>query len=165
MEYLYYQTGTSEQIVVLRKEQLAEVGVTMNLQKLDQTAFNALWVGRDPKFEVGNGWPTTGLTPNDFFYSHLHSSSPQNRWHVNDPQIDEWADQQKVELDPEARREILRNIWDREQSEVLRIPNPNTFVMNIYQPWLRNIRFGGTLQSIIAFYDWGPQMHKVWLDK
>ena len=49
------------------------------------------------------GWATSGFDADNWFYGQVHSKSPGNRWHINDPQIDQWAEQQQVELEP-ARR-------------------------------------------------------------
>jgi hypothetical protein len=35
----------------------------------------------------------------------------------------------------------------------------------VYQPWLRGIRFGGLLGVNSSYYDWGAQIEGAWLDK
>jgi hypothetical protein len=35
----------------------------------------------------------------------------------------------------------------------------------LYQPWLRGIRFGGALGDNSYFYEWGDQIAEAWLDK
>ena len=95
----------------------------------------------------------------------MHSKSPGNRWQLKDPQIDEWATQQSVELDPKKRREIHRKIWDRDLDMSYRPPLPYGFAFETLQPWLRGIRFGAILGANSSYYDWGGQIAKAWLDK
>ena len=70
-----------------------------------------------------------------------------------------------VELDPDARREIHRQMWDYFAEQMYWPPLPTAFAFEVYQPWLRDIRFGGMFGSNSSFYDWGDQIAGAWLDK
>ena len=95
----------------------------------------------------------------------MHSGSGSNRWRLNDPQVDAWAEQQQSELDPEARREIHRAMWDYFLQRMYWPPAPSGFTFEVYQPWVRNLRFGGVSYTNGSYYDWGHQAAGAWLDK
>ena len=99
-----------------------------------------------------------GLDADNFFYNSVHSTSPGNRWQLNDPRIDVWAEEQQVELDPDKRRETLRKMWDHIQQKMYYPPIPTAIGLEVYQPRLRGIRWGGIFYSNRSYYDWGHQV-------
>jgi len=133
--------------------------------KAAYTEFNSQWVAARLPEATTSGWVALGFDANTFFYNHLHSKSPGNRWQIKDPQLDEWADQQSVELDPKKRRELHKKIWDYDLDQMYRPPLPAGYGFEILQPWLRGIRFGGIFGSNSSYYDWGAQIEGAWLDK
>ncbi len=141
------------------------VGITMTGGKVDYTEFNSQWVGAQLKEVTSSGWVTVGFDADNFFYNILHSKSPGNRWRLNDPQMDALAEKQQVELNVEARRAIHRQMWDRALDMAYWPGMPSQAGFEIYQPWLRGIRFGGPLGSNSSYYDWGDQAAEAWLDK
>lgn len=162
----YYAYGDyldrySELLVPMFKD----VGITMTGGKVDYTEFNSQWVGAQLKEVTSSGWVTVGFDADNFFYNILFSKSPGNRWRLNDPQIDTLAEKQQVELNVEARKAIHRQIWDRALDMAYYPPMPSQVAFEIYQPWLRGIRFGGALGSNSSYYDWGDQVGEAWLDK
>ncbi len=68
--------------------------------------FNSAWVPSKLPDVSTVAWSTSGFDADNWFHGQIHSQSPGNRWRINDPQLDEWADQQQLELDPDARRDI-----------------------------------------------------------
>ena len=68
-----------------------------------------------------------------------------------------------VELDPEARREIHRTMWDYFLDKMFWPPLPSPIGFEVYQPWVRGIRFGGIFGSNSSYYDWGDQIAGAWL--
>jgi len=146
--------------------QFREAGITMTGGKVDYTQFNSQWVGGTlPEFTTG-GWATSGFDPDNWFYGQVHSTSPGNRWRINDPEVDEWAAAQQVELDPDARRETWRKIWDKDLDMAYRPPIYSYFFPEIYQPWVRGLRWTGTSPGDNAsYYNWGDQVQHIWLDK
>jgi hypothetical protein len=96
----------------------------------------------------------------------VHSQSGGNRWNINDPQLDTWADEQQTELNEEARREIWRKMWDHELQLAYRPPMASGQGFEVYQPWMRGIRWSGSQPGDNgSYYNWGDQVQYGWLDK
>ena len=104
-----------------------------------------------------------GFDANHFFYHLVHSQSPKNLWQLDDPQVDAWAEAQQVELDPEARREIHRTMWEYFLDKMFWPPLPSPLRFEVYQPWLRGVRFGGILGTN-TLHDLGEQIADAWID-
>jgi peptide/nickel transport system substrate-binding protein len=146
--------------------QFHDVGVNVTGGKADYTEFNSQWIGRKLPEVSTYGWQTTGFDADNWFYNQVYSQSPGNRWNINDPQIDQWAQDQQIELDPEKRKAIWRKIWDRELQQAYRPPMPYGFTFEVYQPWMRGIRWTGTSPGDnSSYYNWGDQVQYGWLDK
>ena len=147
-------------------ENFRDIGVTMTGGKADYTEFNSQWVGRKLAEVSTAGWATSGFDADNWFHGQVHSKSPGNRWNINDPQIDAWAEAQQVELNPAARKLIWRKIWDREMQQAYRPPMAGGFIFEVYQPWMRGIRWTGTSPGDnSSYYNWGSQVAEAWLDK
>jgi peptide/nickel transport system substrate-binding protein len=166
INYIYYPYGESTiRLAEVTVAQLRAAGINLKGGKVDYTEFNSQWVGAKLAEASTSGWLTVGFEANNFFYNSLHSKSPGNRWQIRDQKLDEWAEAQATELNPQKRREIHRKIWDYELEQVYRPQYPGAFAFEIYQPWLRGVRFGGLLGSNSSYYDWGMQVEGAWLDK
>lgn len=164
--YVYYPYSTAyDRLSEILVDQFRSAGITMKGGKVDYTEFNSQWVGAKLQEATTSGWAALGFDANTYFYNQIRSGSGGNRWQINDPQIDAWADQQAVELDPKKRREIQRKIWDRDLDQMYRPPLPYNYTYETYQSNLRGIRFGGILGSNSSYYDWGAQIEGAWLDK
>jgi peptide/nickel transport system substrate-binding protein len=147
-------------------DQFRQAGMNLVARKTEYTEFNSQWVGGKLAEATTSGWATPGFDADTYFYNQVHSTSPGNRHRLADPQIDQWADAQRVELDPEARKEILNKIWDRIWvDQMYRIPQSGGYAFEMYQPWLRGFRSGGPNGTSSYFYDWGEQLIDIWLDK
>ena len=158
----YLSTGDAE----LMQEQFGELGVTVNFNSVDYTEFNSQWVpGEYP--EVADGWATPSSTgaADGFYWEQVHSQSPDNRWYINDPEIDAWADAQRIDLDPDSRSDTQRKIFDKLVAEAYRLETIHTFSLTSYPPWLRFVRFNGPYISYHYFYRFGDSFTDVWLDK
>ena len=164
--YIYYPYATTyDRISEILVDQMRTAGITMRGGKVDYTEFNSQWVGAKLPEATTSGWIALGFDANTFFYNQIHSKSPGNRWQLKDPQIDTWAEQQAVELDPAKRREIHRKMWDYDLDMAYRPALPVGYAYEILQSSLRGVRFGQILGSNSSYYDWGPQMETAWLDK
>ena len=164
-DYQYFTySARNTQTAEVYESMLAPLGIKMSSQALDYTSYNSQWVGGtfpDTSF----GWVPFGFSPNTPYYEHVHSTSPSNRWGINDPELDGWAEQQRVELDPTTRREIHRKMWDKYQDQIYYISQPWAPTYDVYQPWLRGFRVGGALGVSTAFYDIGDLVGEMWLDR
>ena len=163
--YHNYSNPGSDQRAEIIAENLQKIGVTMNQRHVDYTEFNSTWV--PGKLEEGctSCWLTVGFDADNFFYNSVHSESLGNRWRLNDPQVDVWAEAQQVELDPDARKEIHTTMWDYFLEKMYWPPQPASIGIEVYQPWVRGIRFGGVFLTNISYYDWGDQIASAWLNK
>jgi peptide/nickel transport system substrate-binding protein len=161
---LYSSTyAGSEELTTIYAEQLKQIGVNVQPQNAEYNEFISQWTGKNVR-EAAHGWTSASSDANQYFYNEVFSKSVQNRWKINDPQIDEWAVKQRGEMDAQARRGLHRQISERIHQRVYRIPSQTGQTFNVYQPWLRGVRFGGTRFTNGAF-DWGQHLHRAWIDK
>ena len=158
LRYRNYHDVTNRRANERIAEQFAALGVTMTLHELDMTAFNRSWSGNDYG-TAADGYAPAGFTSDAYFHDSLVTGGALNRWGISDPQIDGWAERQSRELDPEARRELLRRIWDRVLERAYRVEKVGALRFEVYQPWLRNLRLYD------ATGDLGLQIARVWLDR
>jgi peptide/nickel transport system substrate-binding protein len=163
---LYYNYGDSsngrpDEMLV---NQYRQVGIQMRLQRADYTEYTAQLTGASFP-DIMDAWGAHGFDADNYFYNHLRSDSPGNRWRIKDPQIDEWTDQQHTEIDPQARREVLRKIWHRIQDKMYKVEKPAALGFETYQPWVRNYRSVGPLSANHTYYDVGPQVKDLWINK
>ena len=166
MENSYYAyTSGLEQTTEVAQAQLARAGITLGGGKVDYTEFNSQWVPQKlPDFST-SAWSTSGYDPDNWFHGQVHSESPGNRWRTNDAEIDVWAEAQQLELDPAARAELWQKIWDKDLDQVYRPTLPWGFSLEVYQPWMRGIRFtGGAPGDNNSYYTWGGQIAGGWID-
>jgi len=164
-ELHYDYLPTWKQDGELLVDQWRQIGVTLNLRTDEYTAYTSVLAGRKIEEASISGWGVSGTTPDPYIYDNLYSQSPQNRWLINDPIIDDLAEKQRVELDPEKRREMLKQVYDRDLDMVYRFPFVGGNGFYILQPWVRNMRLVGALNSASEVWDTGIQMKDVWLDK
>ncbi len=164
--YAYFPYSTTyDRLSEILVDQFRTAGINMKGGKVDYTEFNSQWVGGKLQEATTSGWAALGFDANTFFYNQIRSGAGGNRWQIKDPQIDAWADEQSVELDPKKRRETQKKIWDRDLDQMYRPPLPYGYSYEILQANLRGLRFGGILGSNSSYYDWGAQIEHVWLDK
>ncbi len=162
--YYAYTKGFEQHTEVLQA-QLARAGITLSGGKVDYTEFNSQWVPSKLPDVSTSAWSTSGYDADNWFHGQVHSQSPGNRWRINDPQIDEWAEAQQIELDPDARKELWQKIWDQDADQAYRPTIPSGFWLEVYQPWMRGVRFTGTAPGDNnSYYTWGDQVQSAWLD-
>jgi ABC-type transport system substrate-binding protein len=167
MHNIYYAyTEAANRWAEVLVSQFRDVGVTMTGGKADYTEFNSQWINRKLPEVSSYGWATSGYDADNWFYNQIHSQSLGNRWNINDSQIDVWSDLQQTQLVEAERRETWRKIWDRELQMAYRPPMATGLTFEVYQPWMRGIRWTGTSPGDnAAYYNWGDQVQHGWLDK
>ena len=163
---IYHGDGdpTRDDISAMAVEQLAAVGIAMQSTRLAKADFDGIWTSGNLAEASTSVDVPKGFDADHFFYDLVHSESPKNLWRLRDPQVDAWAEAQQVELDPDARREIHRTMWDYFLEKMFWPPLPSPLGFEVYQPWLRGIRFGGILGTNSSEYDWGDQIAGAWID-
>ena len=167
MENSFYPYSAAyTQTTEVVQAQLRDAGIDMTGGAVDYTEFNSQWVPRQLPDVSTSAWATSGYDADNWFHGQIHSESPGNRWRINDAEIDAWAEEQQLELDPDARKEIWQKIWEKDLDQMWRIPLPIGFGFNVYQPWVRGIRFTGSSPGDNSYYyTWGDMIWRAWLDK
>ncbi|MFN8585581.1 MAG: ABC transporter substrate-binding protein [Dehalococcoidia bacterium] len=167
MKQSYYAySGANDKTVEVAVPMLQAVGINVSGGKVDYTEFNSQWVGSKLADATMSGWGTSGFDADNWFYGQVFSKSPGNRWRMSDSQIDTWAEQQQTTLDPAARREIWKKIWDRDLDMMYRPPLPNGFTYEVMAASLRGVRWGqSSPNGNSSYYNWGSQVENAWLDK
>ncbi len=148
-------------------DQLRRIGVNLNPRDADYVEFNSQLAGVSYPDAIG-AWDIHGTQADNYFRDQLLSTSPGNWHNINDPQLDEWAEQQSVELDPDARREILRLIWDKVLADVHRVEHTNFLSFVLYQPWLHGMQWrvgSDGLGGSVFGYNNSRFISSVWIEK
>jgi peptide/nickel transport system substrate-binding protein len=164
-ELHYDYLPTWKQDGELLVDQWRNIGVTLNLRTDEYTAYTSVLAGLKIEEATISGWGVGGTTPDPYIYDNLYSKSPQNRWLIKDPVIDDLAEKQRVELDADKRRELLKQVYDRDLDMMYRFPFVGGNGFYVLQPWVRNLRLVGALNSASEVWDDGIQAKDVWLDK
>jgi peptide/nickel transport system substrate-binding protein len=108
--------------------QLDEVGITMNLEQLDATAFRDRILARSETFVIGFGWWGYRPDPDQYLSTLMFSESNNNYGDIHDPRIDDLLAQGRSVTDPDERMQIydqLRNIVSDESIYIYYWEGPN----------------------------------------
>lgn len=104
------QTRIDEATII--QQQLAEVGVNVEIKVMEYAAYNEYITGTD-KDMYFSGWGAVGFPePDNNVYGPLHSSGiPENNTnYLNDPTLDEMLDKERALEDGEEREQLLYDI-------------------------------------------------------
>ena len=164
MYYNYSNVSNSLPNEVLL-DQFRRIGVTIRLSGVDYTEFNSQWTTRSGETDTYDGWASFSPTADHFVYGLNHSESSGNRNRINDPEIDVWAAQHQVELDPEARTELARKVWNKVLDQMYRIEKASGYSALLQQPWVRELRYARAIGTGHSYLDTGYEAANVWLDK
>ena len=162
--YNYSNTSNSLQNEVLI-DQFRRIGVKLNANAVDYTEYNSQWTTRSGESESFDGWASFSPTADHYVFGLNHSGSGGNRNRISDPEIDAWAERHQVELDPEARTELARNVWNKVLDQVYRIEKPSGYSAYLQQPWLRAVRYIRPIGSGHFYLDTGYEAFNAWIDK
>ncbi|MEZ5322300.1 MAG: ABC transporter substrate-binding protein [Microthrixaceae bacterium] len=103
---LYYSTDpTVKAIAEEVKQELADVGVTVNVSEIDQSSLIDQALSGDYNVIMFRNHP--GLDP-DTEYNWWYSTSPANFGHIGNAETDRLLDEGRVELDPNKRKQIYQ---------------------------------------------------------
>lgn len=166
MTMIYYNYGddSNQRPNEILVNQLNQVGIKMTAQRLEYTQFNSQWTGRKIE-DAADGWLSHGATGEHVIYGLNHSKSSGNRWRISDPQIDQWAEAHRSELNEEKRRELARKVWDRMLDQVYRVEKGTGYSFALQQPWLRGVRYSRPIGSGQYYLDVAEVSTHMWLDK
>ena len=146
-------------------DQFSRIGIKLKLSSRDYNEYNSQWTTRSGTVDTYDGWASQAAFADHFVYGLNHSESSGNRNRINDPVIDAWAAQHQVELDPEVRLELARNVWHRVLDQVWRITKGSGYTAQLQQPWVRGLRYSRGPGSGHSYLDTGYEAYNTWLDK
>jgi len=162
--YNYTPQANSLQNQVL-VDQLRASGIQLKASSVEYSQFNSQWTTRKGDAQAYDGWLSFSPTAEQYVYGLHHSKSPGNRYRINDPEIDAWADQHQVELDPAKRRDLAQKVWNKVYDQVYRVDKPTAFGLSVYQPWIRGLRTGRGIGSGQHYLDIQNVVRYSWIDK
>jgi ABC-type transport system substrate-binding protein len=84
---------------------------------------------------AGSGLLGPGMDPDTFTYHVMHSQSPKNIFHINDPEIDDLVIKQRQTFDKEERTAVLQDIMERDLEAVTRIWLVTPYKINLRKPY------------------------------
>ncbi len=95
-----------QQALALEQEQLAQIGIQMQVQ---QTAFAQIVArAQGGDFEAAALTVAGGLDPDSWVYPTFHSGGALNFPHLSDPRVDQLAEQARATRDPALRAELYK---------------------------------------------------------
>jgi ABC-type transport system substrate-binding protein len=106
--------------------------------------------GRTREYEdVYFAWSAgPAFEPDGFIFGLLHSKSSNNYTGVKDPEIDRWAEAQRVEMDQAKRQPLWQQVMDRDLDQVYR-----AFTYIGYKTMARR---GNLFNVLDAMHAWAP---------
>ncbi|MSQ30272.1 MAG: ABC transporter substrate-binding protein [Dehalococcoidia bacterium] len=160
-----YATG-SEQTVAFQIANWKDIGVTVKPVIVDGPTLASQY--NTNQFAEASTGVLIRYTTDNFYKDMLKTGGSLNRSSLSDPQIDQWADQQSTEVNPQKRRETLRKIWDYMGGPKQWRTFENAAGQGPQAVWsssLRNFSAIGTLNSAIASSDMTMYVKDSWFDK
>jgi peptide/nickel transport system substrate-binding protein len=103
------------------------------------------------------------LDPDAYAYDPLHSKSSKNYFKVNDSQLDQMTEAQRVEFDLAKRQKLLKDIMARDLDQMYRLWTITPYKINSRYPYVYN--------AVDQIHAWGPigwgakVLEYTWLDK
>jgi peptide/nickel transport system substrate-binding protein len=146
-------------------DQLRLAGVQLTATSVEYSEFNSQWTTRKGSAQAYDGWLAFNPTAQHYVYGLHHSASPGNRYRIHDAEVDQWSEQHQVELDPDARRELARKVWDKVYDQVYRVEKPTGQAVTMQQPWVRGLRTGRGIGSGQHYLDLQNVVRNMWIDK
>jgi ABC-type transport system substrate-binding protein len=165
MIYYNYTPDANQRQNEILVDQLRDAGIELRASSVEYSQFNSQWTTRQGTSQAFDGWLAFNPSAQHYVYGLHHSKSPGNRYRINDPEIDAWADQHLVELDPEARLELAQKVWNKVFDQVYRVDKPTGASINLQQPWLRGLRTGRGIGSGQHYLDVQNIARNTWVNK
>jgi peptide/nickel transport system substrate-binding protein len=162
LHYNYLSDWTQKAEVYVNE--LDTIGVKLNLTAGEYNQFNSVRQNGQIEDMTVTGFANGGVGADGATRIRLSSTSAGNIFHVNDPTIEPLLEAQKNELDGDKRREILKQIYDREMDQMYGVPFPTGPYYNAQQPWVRGLRPDSSLGWNYS-YAWMEELRTLWIDK
>ena len=159
--YEYFSQMTS-QVQLVQADLKKNLNINVKITKMDYTTYygryaEGKWDGMAWGFKTGYA-----VSLDEQTYHYMHSKSPKNYFHVNDPVIDELVSKLRLTPDRAEQRAIAKKVFDREHDQVLRMWMPFDAGFLIFQPHMRNI---GALAMRRSDGYGSSTTARMWIDK
>ena len=80
-----------------------------------------------------------GMDPDQYTFGRMHSQSANNFFSIDDPEIDEWSQAQRTELDPDARQDLWLKILQKDLAQAYRLWTVNPYHTQLRREWMFNL--------------------------
>jgi peptide/nickel transport system substrate-binding protein len=120
------QRQSLQTMVQLAQQDLKKVGINVELKTWDAAGWNG------PNGPGTGGYQEmtmfsaagfgSGVEMDEYTRQVMHSKSTLNLHRINDPQIDQWTEAERKELDPAKRKAIVKQILDHANDQLFGIP-------------------------------------------
>ena len=132
--------GLNNQIYEAMSDGLrTDLGIDINRTlAVDGAAYNAKLYGTEYQ-DLHVATPRPAWDPHGFSFSRLHSESGGNYYNIADPVLDDLTERQQVELDLDERRNLIRQIMDRDLEEMYTLWGVMVYKFMIRDPKVFNL--------------------------
>jgi peptide/nickel transport system substrate-binding protein len=141
----------------LAVDELSKVGIKVELQPQEYGDYiSTTYLGKFDKLAMGPITPF--LEPDDYLYGVFYPGQPNNRSHVNDPELNKMLIAQRQEMNPEKRKRLVHDIQRYLADKAYYVYIPNGLFYQVLHPRLKGFtpKIGQTMvHKLIA----------AWLDK
>jgi peptide/nickel transport system substrate-binding protein len=139
-----------------------EIGVKLEFQPTETVAWREMLFAGSWEELMWGGESRYGMDSFQHGYELYHTDAPKNFMHYSDPVMDDLMERERLELDPEAREALTREIFDREQDQVPVIWGPNFWHFVSYQPWVWQ-----AMDHLHGWWRWWGSKHSevTWVDE
>jgi peptide/nickel transport system substrate-binding protein len=137
------------------QQQLKEIGIEMELQFVEPAELQKRRVDRN--YQVMGDNLTPSVEPDTYTYVEYHSKSSGNVGNYNSPELDALIDQQRATLDPNQRKQLLRQIQLKLAEQQFIITTGDPYYHSIFQPHVQGFRF--------SYVNQRTPIKNVWLNK
>lgn len=140
----------TDRVAAWMQQSLAEIGVTMRIEKLSWAAFRER--RKSHAFEAAMGTMVFDLTPDR--YDVYHSKARDDGFNYggfSDPEIDDLLERVRSTIEPTARRELCDRLQKR-----LDDLQPISFLFQFAQPTLHDPELQGITTSPMGLYQFMP---------
>jgi ABC-type transport system substrate-binding protein len=165
MQYYNYAPESNQRQNEILVDQLRDAGIQLKATSVEYSQFNSQWTTRKGDAQAYDGWLAFNPTAQHYVFGLHHSTSPGNRYRIHDAEIDAWAEQHLVELDPNKRMELAQKVWTKVYDQVYRVDKPTGSAITIQQPWLHGLRTGRGIGSGQHYLDLQNVVRYQWVDK
>jgi peptide/nickel transport system substrate-binding protein len=136
-DYYAYATYLTSWIQIAQ-QQLAPLGIKIKIQAPEYTTWVERFLGGNYELSaLGFNSPNV-IEMDSWTYLYMYSKSPKNCWHINDPEVDALCVAQRRELDPNKRKAVWKQLWDKELDQVYRPSVPADKGIGHHSPKLHN---------------------------